>query len=163
MRIHLNWVKNNRAPATLELYTAYENHFLDFIGDRPVSVITRLMLEDFLVSPWIAAMIASVIEESIATGEVAMEPDCLGVMHELRDFMFDRVYLRPETEAHKRRVFTVIHELVEYFLDNPSQIPDTYRNPESNELGQVIDYVAGMTDRFALRLHDGLFRPEAID
>jgi dGTPase len=114
-------------------------------------------------SPWISAMIASVIEESIATGEVAMEPDCLEVMHELRDFMFERVYLRPETEAHKRRVFTVIHELVDHFLDNPSQIPDTYRSPESSELGQVIDYVAGMTDRFALRLHDGLFRPEAID
>ena len=114
-------------------------------------------------SPWIAALIASVIEESIATGSVAMEPDCLEVMHELRDFMFDRVYLRPESEAHKRRVFTVIHDLVDYFLDDPSQIPDTYRSHESNELGQVIDYVAGMTDRFALRLHDNLFRPEAID
>ncbi|NNC93335.1 MAG: HD domain-containing protein, partial [Acidimicrobiia bacterium] len=129
-------------------------------ADLPASAMSRFGEPG---SPWIAAMIASVIEESIATGEVAMEPDCLEVMHELRDFMFDRVYLRPESEAHKRRVFTVIHELVDYLLDDPSQIPDTYRSQESNELGQVIDYVAGMTDRFALRLHDSLFRPEAID
>ncbi|MDH3538374.1 MAG: deoxyguanosinetriphosphate triphosphohydrolase [Acidimicrobiia bacterium] len=128
-------------------------------GDLPASAIARFGEPG---SPWIAAMIASVIEESIATGEVAMEPDCLEVMHELRDFMFDQVYLRPEAAAHKRRVFTIIHELVDHLLDDPSQIPDTYRNPQSSELGQVIDYVAGMTDRFALRLHDTLFRPEAI-
>jgi dGTPase len=129
-------------------------------GDLPASAIARFGEPG---SPWIAAMIASVIEESIATGEVAMEPDCLEVMHELRDFMFDQVYLRPEAAAHKRRVFIIIHELVDHLLDDPSQIPDTYRNPQSSELGQVIDYVAGMTDRFALRLHDTLFRPEAID
>ncbi len=114
-------------------------------------------------SAWIAAMIEAVIEESIATGNVAMEPACLEIMHELRDFMFDRVYLRPETEAHKRRVFTVIHELVDFFLDDPEQIPDTYRHPAASDLTQVIDYVAGMTDRYALRLHDELFRPHGVD
>jgi len=107
-------------------------------------------------SPWIAAMIEAVIEESIATGAVAMEGECLEVMNELRDFMFSRVYLRPETEEHKRRVFTVIHALVDYFLADPTQIPDTYRNPEASDLNQVIDYVAGMTDRYALREYEGL-------
>lgn len=114
-------------------------------------------------SPWIAAMIEAVIEESIATGQVAMEPGCLEIMHELRDFMFDQVYLRPETETHKRRVFTVIHELVDHFLENAERIPDTYRHPGSSNLTQVMDYVAGMTDRYALRLHETLFRPEALD
>ncbi|MCP4251669.1 MAG: deoxyguanosinetriphosphate triphosphohydrolase, partial [bacterium] len=38
-----------------------------------------------------------------------------------------------------------------------------YRHPESGGLTQVIDYVAGMTDRYALRLHDDLFRPEGVD
>jgi dGTPase len=114
-------------------------------------------------SPWIAAMIEAVIEESIATGTVAMQEDCLEVMHELRDFMFDRVYLRPETEPHKRQVFTVIHELVDYYLENPGEIPDSYRHPDSSDLTQVVDYVAGMTDRYALRLHDRLFRPGGVD
>ncbi len=108
-------------------------------------------------SPWISAMIEAVIEESVATGVVAMEADCLEVMNELRDFMFSRVYLRPETEEHKHRVFAVIHALVDYFLANPTEIPDTYRNPEASDLNQVIDYVAGMTDRYALRLHGELF------
>jgi dGTPase len=81
-------------------------------------------------------------------------------MHEVRDFMFDRVYLRPEAEARRRQVFTVIHELVDHFLDNPRDIPDSFRQAEADVLQQVIDYVAGMTDRYALRLHDDLFRPD---
>jgi len=109
-------------------------------------------------SPWIAAMIQAVIEESIATGAVAMEGDCLEVMNELRDFMFNQVYLRPETEEHKRHVFTVVHALVDHFLADPTGIPDTYRNPEASDLNQVIDYVAGMTDRYALREYEALTR-----
>ncbi|NNL68510.1 MAG: HD domain-containing protein [Acidimicrobiia bacterium] len=109
-------------------------------------------------SPWIAAMIEAVIEESISTGLVAMQEDCLEVMNELREFMFTRVYLRPETEAHKRHVFTVIHALVDYFLANPTEIPDTYRNRDDTDLNQVIDYVAGMTDRYALREYETLLQ-----
>ena len=44
---HLKWVNDNRAPATADLYKLYEDYFLEFVGDRPVSTITRLMLEDF--------------------------------------------------------------------------------------------------------------------
>ncbi|MEE8490890.1 MAG: HD domain-containing protein [Acidimicrobiia bacterium] len=111
-------------------------------------------------SPWVSAMIEAVIEESHHSGEVAMAPATLDVMHEVRDFMFDRVYLRPEAEARRRQVFTVIHELVDHFVDNPREIPDSFRQAEADVLQQVIDYVAGMTDRYALRLHDDLFRPD---
>jgi len=45
--IHLKWVRENRAAETLRGYQIYENHFLKFAGDRPVSEITRLMLENF--------------------------------------------------------------------------------------------------------------------
>jgi dGTPase len=122
-------------------------------GDLPESALTRFGTPG---SPWIAALIEAVIEESIATGAIAMEAGCLEVMHELRDFMFNRVYLRPETEDHKRRVFTVIHALVDHFLADPGAIPDTYRNRQDSDLNQVIDYVAGMTDRYALREYETL-------
>jgi dGTPase len=110
-------------------------------------------------SPWIAAMIEAVVDESLATGEISMEPSCLEVMHELRDFMFDQVYLRPETQAHRKRVISIIHDLVDHFLANVPDIPDTYRHAEADHLTQVVDYVSGMTDRYALRLHGELFGP----
>ena len=108
-------------------------------------------------SPWIAAMIEAVVDESMTTGRVSMASGYLEVMHELRDFMFERVYLRPETASHKERVFRIVHNLVDHFLAHVDEIPDTYRHEEAEDLEQVIDYVAGMTDRYALRLHRGLF------
>lgn len=45
--LHLKWVKDNRAGSTLWLYDTYEHAFLDFVGDIPVSSVTRLMLEEF--------------------------------------------------------------------------------------------------------------------
>ena len=108
---------------------------------------------------WIASMIGAVVEESARNGVLAMESDALTAMHELRAFMFDRVYLRPETEPSRRKVTRVVHDLVDYYLEHPDEVPDTYRHDDADPLTQVLDYVAGMTDRFALRTHDALFRP----
>jgi len=44
--IHLKWVRDNRALGTYTNYELFERHLLEFVGDRPVSTITRLMLED---------------------------------------------------------------------------------------------------------------------
>lgn len=112
---------------------------------------------------WIESMIVSVLEESMRTGEIAMEPERLAVMHELRTFMFERVYLRPEMEPQRRRATEIVHDLVTYYLAHPDDIPASYRHDEADATTQVLDYVAGMTDRFAIRTHDGLFRPRLFD
>ena len=108
---------------------------------------------------WIQTMIAAVVDESLRVGEVSMADDVLGVMHDLRAFMFDRVYLRPAMEPRRRRAKEVVRGLVDYYLRHPHEIPETYRHEDSERLVQVIDYVAGMTDRYAIRSHDELFRP----
>jgi dGTPase len=109
---------------------------------------------------WIQTMIAAVVDESLRRGELSMADSILGVMHDLRAFMFERVYLRPEIEPQTRRAKEVVRGLVEYYLAHPHEIPLTYRHDDSEVLVQVIDYVAGMTDRFAIRAHDSLFRPQ---
>jgi dGTPase len=112
---------------------------------------------------WIDAMIRSVVETSLATGEITMAADQLDVMHRLRSFMFTAVYLRREMEPQRRRAKEIVRGLVTYFLDHPDEIPESYRHEEADLTTQVIDYVAGMTDRFAIRTHDGLFRPRLFD
>lgn len=112
---------------------------------------------------WIGSMISGVVEYSYRRGEVAMDPEVLDVMHELRDFMFERVYLRPESESQKQRAIKVIRDLVEWFRHHPEEIPESYKVDEADDLTRAIDYVAGMTDRFALRTHDRLFRPTLFD
>ncbi len=106
---------------------------------------------------WIGSMIQSVVDHALATGEVAMGPRSLEAMHELREFMFARVYLRPEVQPQQDRAIRLIRDLVDYFIDRPGDIPASYQSFEgADRVTQAIDYVAGMTDRYAIRVHEEL-------
>ena len=108
---------------------------------------------------WIGSMITAVIDESLRTGAVRMDDDTLAVMNELRDFMFANVYQSAEQQRQQRRAIAVIRDLMEWHLEHPEEIPDSYRQHEATLVVQAADYIAGMTDRFALATHDRLFRP----
>jgi len=105
---------------------------------------------------WIAELIDAVIDHSLAVGQVAMDPETLTVMNELRDFMFERVYMTGELRREQEHAVGVIRRLVEHHLANPGEIPDTYREHAAEPVIQVADYVAGMTDRYALAVHERL-------
>jgi dGTPase len=111
---------------------------------------------------WINVMVEAVISESCKRGRISMDGAVMLAMKRFREFMFERVYLRPEAEAQARRARVVIHQLVEHLLAHPEIIPDSYRIQDAEPLTQVLDYVAGMTDRYALNLHDQLFRPRGL-
>jgi dGTPase len=99
---------------------------------------------------WIGEMIEAVIEHSLQVGEVRMDDATLTVMHELREFMFERVYFTPGQRGEQDRAIAVLHGLMEHHLAHPDAMPETYRAHEAPLTVQVADYVAGMTDRFAL-------------
>ena len=112
---------------------------------------------------WIARMIHSVVDESERAGEITMQPDELQVMHDLRDFMFSDVYLRPTSVAQAQRAMKVIRELFEHFRDNPQEIPTSIREVSGGDAVQAaMDHVAGMSDKYAIREHDRLFRPAGL-
>ena len=110
-------------------------------------------------SQMIGSMIEAVIDHSVTTGAVSMAPDQLETMHELRDFMFANVYLAAHQEDKKRMAIQVIRQLVDHHLRHPEDLPLDFRGTDDEPLVQVVDYVAGMTDRYALTVHDRLFRP----
>ncbi len=107
---------------------------------------------------WIDAMINAVVDHAVAAGDVAMAPDQLDAMHEIREFMFERVYLRAEVREQAERAIRIIRDLVDHFAAHPDEVPATYRSFEDADATiQAIDYVAGMTDRYAQRVHSALF------
>lgn len=112
---------------------------------------------------WINQMIRAVVDHTIASNRVSMDDETLAVMNELRAFMFARVYLRPEAEEQKERAIAVIRNLVDYFIHHPAEVPESTTVPEADPVTAAIDYVAGMTDRYALQTHDDLFRPRLFD
>ncbi|MDH5503162.1 MAG: HD domain-containing protein [Acidimicrobiia bacterium] len=127
------------------------------ISDLPNSAVTTFGSE--AGSTWIRTMIEAVVDGTITAGHVTMHVEVLEAMHELRDFMFERVYLRHDTNGQRERAVRVISELVDYYGHHPDAIPDTYQVDDAPALIKAIDYVSGMTDRFALREYDRLFKP----
>jgi dGTPase len=114
-------------------------------------------------SQMVGTMIDAVVEGSLAgDGAVVMAAEPLEAMHELRAFMFERVY-NSETAAGERKqvAIDVIRRLVDHHLAHPELIPESYRDPRADVLTQVVDHVSGMTDRFALAMHDRLFDSDA--
>jgi dGTPase len=109
--------------------------------------------------PWINSMITAVIDVSLRTGSVRMADDTLAVMNELRDFMFTNVYQSAEQLRQQQRAIAVIRDLMDWHLAHPEEIPGSYRQHDAPAPVQAADYIAGMTDRFALATHDRLFRP----
>jgi len=124
------------------------------IDDFPASVRARFGSPGRL---WVGEMIEAVIEESLRVGRLRMDDETLAVMNELRAFMFERLYLAPGLREHTAEAVDVIRRLVDHHLLRPDEIPSTYRDTDADAVTQVVDYVAGMTDRFALRTHERLF------
>ena len=79
-----------------------------------------------------------------------MDSEILECMNVLRDFMFENVYLRKETIEERKEAREVVEKLVINFTENPKLLPEQYR-ADQTDLENAVDYVAGMTDRFALK------------
>ena len=129
--------------------------------DFPAAVRSTLGADS---AQWIGVMISAVLSASPVAGHVTMEGDVLAVMHELRDFMFERVYLAAGQAAQHTAAVGVIQHLVEHHLAHPDAVPATYRDEQTDPITQVVDYVAGMTDRFALDQYERLTgtRPQIL-
>jgi dGTPase len=110
----------------------------------------------------VGAMIDAVVEGSLADGGVVvMAPEPLEAMHELRTFMFERVYMSDTAAGQKHVAIDVIRRLVDHHLERPELIPESYRDRDADVVTQVVDYVSGMTDRYALTRYDRLFDADA--
>ena len=103
---------------------------------------------------WINSLISGVFKAS-AGGILQMDDEILKVMHELREFMFDKVYLREETLAQRSEAKNIVESLVIYYEKNPDKLPENYVQNQS-EIANSVDYVAGMTDRFAISTYKSI-------
>ena len=126
------------------------------LSSLPPSSLSRFGLTS---REWINQMIRAVIDHTVAEGQVGMDDTTMSIMHELRQFMFENVYLRPEAEIQKQRAILVIRNLIDWFIHHPDEVPEGTTVEGADPLTAAIDFVAGMTDRYAIQTHDRLFRP----
>ncbi len=95
--------------------------------------------------------------------ELSMSPDVLKATNALREFLYERVYFGSKAKADDGKVHMMIELLYRHFMNHPEQLPaDLLRiNQERSEPIEraVVDYIAGMTDRFALKVFNDLYVP----
>lgn len=109
----------------------------------------------------INTMISDMIEHSDGKPKISMSKTVAKAMDDLRDFMFDRVYIGSRAKDEECKAQYLISRLFEYFMNNPDEIPDL--RPETDNFSlkqQVTDYIAGMTDRYAVHIYKQLFLPK---
>ena len=82
----------------------------------------------------------------------------------IKGFLFTRMYRAPSVVVERRRVTAMVNDLFPLFLDRPELLPQDWQADVARAAGDrtalarvVLDYVAGMTDRFAIQEHARLF------
>ena len=110
----------------------------------------------------INTMIVSVIKASDGKPDISMEEDVYCAMMGLREYLFERVYVGSVAKTEEEKAFGVIHSLYDRFFEQPELIPENVRTlSNTRDLHIIIkDYIAGMTDRYAVAKYESLFVPE---
>jgi len=108
----------------------------------------------------IDTLVHDLVEASAAGGDIVQGEAIGGAMADLRQFMFDRVYLGPVATHEHAKIEGVIRTLFDHYCAHPEQIPETI--PADDLPTRVTDYIAGMTDRFCIRVYEGLTVPDAF-
>ena len=104
----------------------------------------------------IDALVRDLVDTSAREGDIVQSEEVGAAMSRLRDFMFERVYLGPEARREHERAERTVRGLVEHYLEHPEEVAGTAADP----VQRVIDYVAGMTDRFCIATFRRLVLPE---
>ncbi len=155
---------------------AYINHDIDDAiragiiteGDLPLSAVTVLGLPR---SERINNMVCDIIEYSWpATGNknleagsgiiIAMSPQVLEATTTLRDFLFDKVYNVHSARKEAERAREVLRLLYRHFTKHENAMPPEYRVYSNDKQQRVVDYIAGMTDQYALGTAEDLALPQ---
>jgi dGTPase len=79
-----------------------------------------------------------------------MNPDILSVTNDLREFLFDKVYNPSLADKDTSKARKIVRLLYSYFLKHEEQLPQEFASRDDSVERKVTDYVAGMTDQYAL-------------
>lgn len=110
----------------------------------------------------INAMVTDVIENSTDT-EIRMSPEMQKIAATFKKFMFSDVYTNPKAKKEETKVQGILASIYDHYLIHPDQLPPEYLRDMEVEGPEraVCDYVAGMTDSYAIHIFTEIYIPTA--
>ena len=145
---------------------AYVNHDIDDAiragiltnDDIPVS-ITDVLGNNH--STRINTLVCDLIQVSSEAGAIVLSPPVEKALKDLRSFMFERVYRNPVAKGEEKKAKDMLQRLFEYYIRHPEALPADF-HPQLSFDGMertVCDYIAGMTDNYAVDKYTEIFIP----
>lgn len=147
---------------------AYINHDIDdavranilSLEDLPQK---ELKILGFSARDRINNMIHDIVRNSLETKDVFMSPEFLSSMKRLRKYLFENVYIGSKAKTQEVKAQHLLTQLFDYYIENEQLLPQEFRErieTREDSLERVVcDYIAGMTDRFAIKTFGDLFLP----
>ena len=124
---------------------------LSVLGQSHSERINTLVC-DIIDNSWAATGLERIEEKPV----IAMSPDVLEMANRLRQFLFQNVYEVCASMSESIRAREAIRCLYDYFVTHPDKLPDEYTVMGNDVERRVVDYIAGMTDRYAFQVTDNL-------
>jgi len=112
----------------------------------------------------INTMIVDAIMNSQDTDRLVMSPGCYTSMMQLREYMNENLYTNEYVKHEEKKAVKIIEFLYEYFMECPEQLPDDSRAAlacGTDRSTVVCDYIAGMTDNFAVEMFEEIYIPKS--
>jgi len=107
-------------------------------------------------------MVKDLIYTSRGQDRIAMSAEVHEAMMALRTFLFENVYIGSAAKTEEKKVDKMLEHLYQYYLEHSEELPqDWYRDDAEGISRWIIDYIAGMTDRYAIKEYTNLFLPRA--
>jgi dGTPase len=144
---------------------AYINHDIDDALRAGVLYPEALPATELAVlgdtgSERIDLLVHDLVEHSERAGDIVQGAEVGEAMSRLRSFMFERVYLGPLARAEHARIERVLRGLFDWYCEHPDELPDGVDGASLDQ--RVIDWLAGMTDRYAIRAWTERFVPQGF-
>jgi dGTPase len=118
---------------------------VEILGERHAERVDRL--------------VGDLVSASEERPEIQLPHEAAGALDRLRDFLFEHVYLREDAAQEQQKAIGLVRSLFSHYLDHPEDVPEEYHLAPGDLPTRVADYIAGMTDRYALRVYEQLFLP----
>jgi dGTPase len=160
-------------PATLEGRVvrlsdriAYINHDIDDALRAGVLRQENIPFKEILGdshSKRINTLITDTVSCSMESGELHMSPDIEHSFQGLHDFMFESVYTNPVAKSEEIKAKYIVKQLYDYFIEHSDLLHKEFIGILEKDGADVAvcDYIAGMTDRFAIQVYSDIFIPKA--
>lgn len=148
---------------------AYINHDIDDAIRAQVLTEEDIPLElkktlGFTTKQRLNTLIHNIIMNSRDRNDIVMSTEIEQAMIELRHFMFEHVYKNPIAKGEEVKAKAMIEQLFHYYMEHIEQLPGKYlRMLDEGEKPErvVCDYIAGMTDQYAITKFSEYFLPQA--